>query len=841
MSNASDAFVRVPPDSTGKRVHAAERTVVYFDNLQTGQSFSVGQTVVGSVSSAQGEIVGITTVGFTSGKGYLWIEDITGGSYTNDEQLQVDAVYIANVNTDTAAEGGAVTTIYTQHTSIVDGNNMSHSVEINDEGELLTRLPKVQISENGANITTTSSPVFTQVFNYDYDDPDLFNNQITVLYNNPVNTPFTAGKVVKGQTSNATAIVLSTDTSNNLLYLHSVEGNFQDGETIRSKEVDPIQSVDVVKAPTVTLNTLTKAVDLDTDGQNAGLKVTRSSNVYFPFGNGRATEITMGMAHSSEQEGVTRRYGMFDDDNGFFWEVIQNDGSAAPYDPSSSGVNTGGETELCVVHRTNADGSVEDNQILQSNFNVNKLDGSDSNGFSLDITRANLFWIDIPNNGAGSARFGVYNEEGRKIIAHIFDFNNAAGFTYNPTPVDSLPIRAEVVNHGGSAAVSNTTMKINKITVYKLEEDQGGSNSTSFHHGQAMTRHVAVDNTRGQVPIFGLQARQEINGIDNRMFAKIQDFNVSLIDTRLDRTFDGASVSSNQITLRNHGLQDGDSIQYLQNGQTTAVSGLDDYGKYYAIAVDDDTVALATGYYDSIDNATGIPLGTGSPGNHKLIEPSDAPVTFIVRKNADVADAVWSSHNAARAGTEWQQDGTGFRIDLRALLISDSGTGYAAGDLLELDSSQTNRRQAVLQVLSTGVGGAIDDFIVAPATTGHQTELDGVSNANYGSYLGMIMDNPVGHKAGGVGLSETAGSNATFNITANWGHGFWWATFYGLWNEFSFNRESIDSLGKIVNFDTYFGKDAVGSGVGGLTLTAQVSEKVNFSKILTTMNWREIL
>ena len=71
MSNASDAFVRVPPDSTGKRVHAAERTVVYFDNLQTGQSFSVGQTVVGSVSSAQGEIVGITTVGFTSGKGYL--------------------------------------------------------------------------------------------------------------------------------------------------------------------------------------------------------------------------------------------------------------------------------------------------------------------------------------------------------------------------------------------------------------------------------------------------------------------------------------------------------------------------------------------------------------------------------------------------------------------------------------------------------------------------------------------------------------------------------------------------------------------------------------------------
>jgi len=347
------------------------------------------------------------------------------------------------------------------------------------------------------------------------------------------------------------------------------------------------------------LNTSTKAVDLDTDGQNAGLKVTRSSNAYFPFGNGRATEITMGMAHSSEQEGVTRRYGMFDDDNGFFWEVIQNDGSAAPYDPSSSGVNTGGETELCVVHRTNADGSVQDNQILQSNFNVNKLDGSDSNGFSLDITRANLFWIDIPNNGAGSARFGVYNEEGRKIIAHIFDFNNAAGFTYNPTPVDALPIRAEVVNHGGSAAVSNTTMKINKITVYKLEEDQGGSNSTSFHHGQAMTRHVAVDNTRGQVPIFGIRARQEINGLDNRMFAKLQDFNVSLIDSRLDRTFDGASVSSNQITLRNHGLQDGDSIQYLQNGQTTAVSGLDDYGKYYAIAVDDDTVALATGYYDS--------------------------------------------------------------------------------------------------------------------------------------------------------------------------------------------------------------------------------------------------
>jgi len=55
----SHNFIRVPPDSTGKRILTAERRVVTYDQLQSGQTFSVGdvwkETNYNSVDSSTGK------------------------------------------------------------------------------------------------------------------------------------------------------------------------------------------------------------------------------------------------------------------------------------------------------------------------------------------------------------------------------------------------------------------------------------------------------------------------------------------------------------------------------------------------------------------------------------------------------------------------------------------------------------------------------------------------------------------------------------------------------------------------------------------------------------------
>ena len=62
-----------------------------------------------------------------------------------------------------------------------------------------------------------------------------------------------------------------------------------------------------------------------------------------------------------------------------------------------------------------------------------------------------------------------------------------------------------------------------------------------------------------------------------------------------------------------------------------------------------------------------------------------------------------------------------------------------------------NHREAVLEVCEVNAG-VITRVRIAPTSAGHGTEVDGSSNANYGSYNGKFSSSVVGHKANGVGF-----------------------------------------------------------------------------------------
>jgi hypothetical protein len=130
-----------------------------------------------------------------------------------------------------------------------------------------------------------------------------------------------------------------------------------------------------------------------------------------------------------------RRWGMFDEFNGVFFEL--------------------NATTLYVVIRSNVSGSVVETRIAQADWNTDVLDGTGGadnlSGVNLDITNINLYWMDYEWLGAGQIRFGIFSE-GKRITCHRH--NHAASSAW--AKYGSYPIRFEAVNSGGAAGSTSS-------------------------------------------------------------------------------------------------------------------------------------------------------------------------------------------------------------------------------------------------------------------------------------------------------------------------------------------------------------------------------------------------
>lgn len=122
--------------------------------------------------------------------------------------------------------------------------------------------------------------------------------------------------------------------------------------------------------------------------------------------------------------GLTRRMGLFDDDDGVFFEIV--------------------DTDINVVVRSSLTG-LED-RIPRASWNGDRLDGSlgDNNlsGQTLDPTKNNVWWIDY-QPGAGAIRFGTYIN-GDKTVCHIIGHYNELDRQW--MGASSLPYRIEQTN-----------------------------------------------------------------------------------------------------------------------------------------------------------------------------------------------------------------------------------------------------------------------------------------------------------------------------------------------------------------------------------------------------------
>ena len=160
---------------------------------------------------------------------------------------------------------------------------------------------------------------------------------------------------------------------------------------------------------------------------SSGSEVVRQSYRSFSYQPGKSLLVmnTFVMPTASANQRI--RIGYFNTENGVF---LERDG-----------------TSVYITRRTYVTGTAVDTRVAQADWNGDKLNGTGDSTFTLDLTKAQIFWQDFEWLGVGSVRCGfVIN--GQVIICHTFQNANNLTSVYMTTAM--LPVRYEITNTGAS-------------------------------------------------------------------------------------------------------------------------------------------------------------------------------------------------------------------------------------------------------------------------------------------------------------------------------------------------------------------------------------------------------
>jgi len=167
-------------------------------------------------------------------------------------------------------------------------------------------------------------------------------------------------------------------------------------------------------------------------GTTAGCSVIRETTKTFSYQPGKSLLVLNTFVPATPKENLRQRIGYFGADNGMYFEI----NGTTPYFVERS-LSTGTSTS-----------------VVQDDWNIDKLDGTGVSGVTLDISKAQILWMDIEWLGLGTVRMG-FVIDGKFVHAHSFHHANRIQSTYITTA--SLPLRYEIANTG--ITTSSSTLK----------------------------------------------------------------------------------------------------------------------------------------------------------------------------------------------------------------------------------------------------------------------------------------------------------------------------------------------------------------------------------------------
>lgn len=155
----------------------------------------------------------------------------------------------------------------------------------------------------------------------------------------------------------------------------------------------------------------------------ANSEVTRESRKVFPYQPGKSLQVLQTFVMAPAHANLRQRVGYFGRQNGFY---LEQDG-----------------TTVSFVKRTYISGSMSEIRIDQSDWNMDKLDGTGPSGFELDLSKAQILFMEFEWLGVGSVKIG-FAINGLFVVAHQFNHANIIDSVYMTTA--ALPLRYEIKN-----------------------------------------------------------------------------------------------------------------------------------------------------------------------------------------------------------------------------------------------------------------------------------------------------------------------------------------------------------------------------------------------------------
>lgn len=183
-------------------------------------------------------------------------------------------------------------------------------------------------------------------------------------------------------------------------------------------------------------------------------------------------------------------------------------GRVGPYDDSDGLYFQVADGQPAFVLRSSVSGGVINQVFLQGGWNLDRLNGADESGITLDMTKVQNVVFDLQWLGVGRVRFG-FDLGGMKVYVHEYNHANEGDETpYMRTA--SLPVRLEVI--GGAGMVGNADLDVQCAAVISeggAEDIQG----VPFHAHKLTATSVGAT----LVPIVSIRPKALFNSLINRV------------------------------------------------------------------------------------------------------------------------------------------------------------------------------------------------------------------------------------------------------------------------------------------------------------------------------------
>jgi hypothetical protein len=194
----------------------------------------------------------------------------------------------------------------------------------------------------------------------------------------------------------------------------------------------------------------------------------------FNYQPGKSQQVLMTFVLGTKATGITRRVGYFSDYNGIYLEQ------------TSTGAR--------FVIRKN---SVNTEVYEQASWNVDKLDGTGPSGFTLDLTKTQIMWIDFEWLGVGSVRMGFVINATFIMVNVAHHANTTQTDVYMTSP--NLPMRYELINSGTGGAATLDCICASVVV-------EGGSQNAGLPRSvDRGTTPLTTANDANLYPIIGLR------------------------------------------------------------------------------------------------------------------------------------------------------------------------------------------------------------------------------------------------------------------------------------------------------------------------------------------------